>query len=876
MHHSFYPKAQILTSLILTIWLSAISLLSQDIYQVTSLDGNNFGYISQFISHQGKLFFNTQSADSYLYNNNDLSETSSFLHVYDGSTVQNVRLSEGYPSISLNYDVLGSQLVVLGSMSPPGKSFQPPTDAVLVYDGVDWKVCDTYVGFTSLSFLFNTELIEYDGKLYFTAESPEFGREIYVYDGTEVTVLDQIVGSASSFPADLVVFQDRLLFNSRTAAVGAELFSFDGTSIQLVEDLLPGTGFGTPNGLTVYQGALYFSANSGDSFRLHRYDGATIQQLSTNNMDDDPIGPGGFISYNGFLYFSATHPSLGRELYQTDGTNIEFVEDLIPGPEGSSYTFNYSGPEGLMFTIRDPVTSDLRFIRLFNNSTSELSLSTITDAIVYEGELFATGCNDFDCDLYIWDEDEFELEFEITGGDLSAGTGELVIYDENLFYSGRLDRTTYNLKIDLLYQSLNENGSAQGFLNGADVSIQSVMASSSEGLRVFARGESDLIQFGIHDFDNGELTLSSLNNNFIGENRVLGEFNNWIYDDENISAFPVFNNATDLVIEGKSPAYEDLRLTLTVRSGPFIFNDDYYFIAREANSSVHSFWIYDGSDITKLDLQFQGAELNIISNEAIFDDNIIIIDRSQSNSRLFSYDGSTVTQLGTLGSNFSQIDLIEFDDKLYFIARSASGTFELFEYGTSLNSIHEFEGFSSLSNMTIFDDKLLILYREALFEFDGTTVEEKSTPFDCTVDFVGAYNGLLFLNAYAPSTGAELWSYDGDNFSLYADIYPGVGNGHPTQGTLHDGKFYLTANNGISGRELFVLDIDDCPFTVAVGPTESASSRVQASRDIEFLPSANMISNSGLTLSARESIELMPSSQVPNGKILNVDNVGCP
>ena len=129
--------------------------------------------------------------------------------------------------------------------------------------------------------------------------------------------------------------------------MGAELFSYDGTSIQLVEDLLPGTGFGSPNGLTVYQGALYFSANSGDSFRLHRYDGATIQQLSTNNMDDNPIGPGGFISYNDFLYFSAIHPSLGRELYRTDGTSIEFVEDLIPGPEGSSYTFNYSGPEGL-------------------------------------------------------------------------------------------------------------------------------------------------------------------------------------------------------------------------------------------------------------------------------------------------------------------------------------------------------------------------------------------------------------------------------------------------------------------------------------------------------------------------------------------------
>ena len=225
MYHKLIQKAQILTSLILTIWLSAIPLWSQELNQVTSLDGNNFGYISQFISFQGKLFFNTQSADSYLYNNNDLGETSGFLHQYDGSTIKNVRMSEGYPSLSHNYEVLGSQLVVLGSISPPGKSFQSPLDAMLIYDGVDWKVSDTYVGFTSLSFLFNTELIEYDGKLYFTAESPEFGREIYVYDGTEVTVLDQIVGGASSSPGDLVVFQDKLLFRSRTASSGAELFS---------------------------------------------------------------------------------------------------------------------------------------------------------------------------------------------------------------------------------------------------------------------------------------------------------------------------------------------------------------------------------------------------------------------------------------------------------------------------------------------------------------------------------------------------------------------------------------------------------------------------------------------------------------------------
>lgn len=72
-------------------------------------------------------------------------------------------------------------------------------------------------------------------------------------------------------------------------------------------------------------------------------------------------------------------------------------------------------------------------------------------------------------------------------------------------------------------------------------------------------------------------------------------------------------------------------------------------------------------------------------------------------------------------------------------------------------------------------------------------------------------NGTLFLVAYTPATGDELWKSDGTTGGtvLVKDIVPGTG--HPFLGFIPqfkscNNKLYFTADDGSTGRELWVSD----------------------------------------------------------------------
>ncbi|HSS78810.1 MAG TPA: ELWxxDGT repeat protein, partial [Thermoanaerobaculia bacterium] len=107
-----------------------------------------------------------------------------------------------------------------------------------------------------------------DGKLYFTAYTPELGDELWVSDGTAAGThpfLDLQKGAAGSRPLLLSVAAGRLFFAADDGEHGFELWSTDGVAAHtaMVADIAPGPLSSWPGRPVLAGGILYFAADDG-------------------------------------------------------------------------------------------------------------------------------------------------------------------------------------------------------------------------------------------------------------------------------------------------------------------------------------------------------------------------------------------------------------------------------------------------------------------------------------------------------------------------------------------------------------------------------------------------------------------------------------
>lgn len=112
-----------------------------------------------------------------------------------------------------------------------------------------------------------SNLLEYDGMLYFTADNGISGTELWKTDGTEEgtgLLKDIATGDyyyIGSNPADLGVYDGKLYFTAFTEEHGREIFVSDGTEAgtKLFEDNYSENIDSDPSGLIVANGKLLFT-----------------------------------------------------------------------------------------------------------------------------------------------------------------------------------------------------------------------------------------------------------------------------------------------------------------------------------------------------------------------------------------------------------------------------------------------------------------------------------------------------------------------------------------------------------------------------------------------------------------------------------------
>ena len=181
------------------------------------------------------------------------------------------------------------------------------------------------------------ELTEVGGIVYFTAETPTTGRELWKSDGTEAgTVRVKDIwpgtwpGTYGSGPNSLTNVNGTLYFVADDGTSGSELWKSDGTEggTVRVKDIRPGSAPSDPFDLTNVNRTLYFSANDGASGReLWKSDGTEAGTVRAKDIrpGSDESYPRYLTNVNGTLYFVADGGTSGRELWKSDGTEAGTV-----------------------------------------------------------------------------------------------------------------------------------------------------------------------------------------------------------------------------------------------------------------------------------------------------------------------------------------------------------------------------------------------------------------------------------------------------------------------------------------------------------------------------------------------------------------------
>jgi ELWxxDGT repeat protein len=204
---------------------------------------------------------------------------------------------------------------------------------------------------------FPSNLTAFASSLYFDAHTIPTGTELWKYDGTQISLADDIndttadgtIAGNSSTPNWLTPFNGALYFSAFDARRGTELWRYNGTTAVRAADVNPDANDNIktnpnsswPSNLTVLNNTLYFTANGGSrsNYELWKFDGTTATLAANIHPDtglDYSSYPTGLTAFNGALYFSADDGSNGYELWKYDGAKALLVTNINPGGATSS------------------------------------------------------------------------------------------------------------------------------------------------------------------------------------------------------------------------------------------------------------------------------------------------------------------------------------------------------------------------------------------------------------------------------------------------------------------------------------------------------------------------------------------------------------
>jgi trimeric autotransporter adhesin len=204
--------------------------------------------------------------------------------------------------------------------------------------------------------------------LYFSANTTVSGEELWKSDGTTagtVLIKDIAAGFESSRPSDFTAGTSLLYFVAYDSVNGYELWKSDGIvqsdgtapGTSLVKDIRPGSATSNPTNLRTIGNTVYFSATDGtNGYELWKSDGTTAgtAMLKDVNLSGDGVS-GEITVMNGSVYFVGYNSTSGAELWKSDGTasGTILLKDINPGVGNSTPQYLTAIGNTLYFTAYD-------------------------------------------------------------------------------------------------------------------------------------------------------------------------------------------------------------------------------------------------------------------------------------------------------------------------------------------------------------------------------------------------------------------------------------------------------------------------------------------------------------------------------------------
>lgn len=235
----------------------------------------------------------------------------------------------------------------------------------------------------------------YNNSLYIPILALQIGRELFKYDGinTPTMVMDINPGNGTSAPTFMTTYNNKIYFQANNPTVGTELWVHDPVAIttQCLTDINPGPLSSSISMITVYNNKLYFAGSNGNDtilgntgIELYCYDPAlnVVSLISDINPGWLASNPTALMVANNKLYFVATEPVYGKELYEYDGVNVTRLTDVNPGPAQGLYTSDQSFPtyyNGKIYFCANEPNNDMNLgvYDVTNNTTSIIYCSGI-------------------------------------------------------------------------------------------------------------------------------------------------------------------------------------------------------------------------------------------------------------------------------------------------------------------------------------------------------------------------------------------------------------------------------------------------------------------------------------------------------------------
>ncbi|MCX6208808.1 MAG: hypothetical protein NTZ59_04745 [Bacteroidetes bacterium] len=228
----------------------------------------------------------------------------------------------------------------------------------------------------------------YKGYVYFSANNPTYGRELWKTDGTAAgtsLVKDIYAGVLGSNPKDLFVANNILYFTANNGVLGNELWMTDGTITKLAKDFVAGSGSSNAKVAIEFNGKILVSYDSANTTRTSALDGSYYLNTDWGTSVGTIQVVLSFVKANNKLFYAGSNNVGDVELYSWDGTNTPQLVANINATGSSSPMSFLQLNDTLYYSADDGVHGRELFATNVNNGATKI----VKDYNVGSGSSFA-------------------------------------------------------------------------------------------------------------------------------------------------------------------------------------------------------------------------------------------------------------------------------------------------------------------------------------------------------------------------------------------------------------------------------------------------------------------------------------------------------